>query len=73
MRRCADTEKEICEYRCNRCKNEIGMKEFEMYLESLCQSRGSYRWRCLSPLGGDFLEAYASMHDGSQSGSVVAD
>jgi len=44
-----------------------------MYLERLGQSRGSYRWRYLSSLGGDFIEAYASMHDGSQSGSVVAD
>jgi len=29
MRRCADIEREICEYKCNICKNEIGMKEFE--------------------------------------------
>ena len=27
----------------------------------------------MSPLGGNFLEANTSMHDGSQGGSVVAD
>jgi len=48
-------------------------REFESYLEGLCQSGGSYRWRCLGPLGGDFLEAHVSMHDGSQSGSIVVD
>jgi len=30
MRRCADTERENCEYKCSRCKNEISMKEFEI-------------------------------------------
>jgi len=30
MRRYADTEREIREYKCNRCKNEVGMKEFEI-------------------------------------------
>ena len=29
VRQCADTEKGICEYKCNRCENEIGMKESE--------------------------------------------
>jgi len=29
MRRCADIEGEIYEYKCNRCKTGIGMKKFE--------------------------------------------
>jgi len=73
MRWCADTEREIRKYKCNRYKSEISIKSLKMYLERLCQGRGSYRWRYLSSPGGDFLEAYTSMHDGSQSGSVVAD
>jgi len=49
------------------------VKEFEGYLEGLCQSRGSYRWRGLCPFGGDFLEAHTSVHYGGQGGSIAAD
>jgi len=38
MRRCADTEREICECKCSRCESGIGMKErgSNNYLEGLC-------------------------------------
>ena len=49
------------------------MKRFGDYLEGLCQSGSSYRWWYLSFLGGDLLEAYASMYDGGQGRSIVAD
>jgi hypothetical protein len=43
MRWCADTEREIRKCKCNRYKSEFGMKNLKMYLERLCQGRGSYR------------------------------
>jgi len=38
MRRCADTERGICEYKCSRCESGIGMNErgSNNYLEGLC-------------------------------------
>jgi len=36
MRWCADTERKIRKYKCNRYKSEIGMKNLKMYLERLC-------------------------------------
>ena len=73
MRWYADIEGKIPKYKCNRYKSETSTKKLKMYLERLCQGRGSYRWRYLSSPGGNFLEAYTSMHDGGQSGSVIAD
>jgi len=44
-----------------------------IYLEGLCLGRGSYRWGCLRPLGGNFLETHTPMHYSSQGWSVVTD
>jgi len=41
------------------------MERFNNYLEGLCYGGGGYRWRCLGPLGGHFLKAHTSVHDGS--------
>jgi len=51
----------------------INEKGLTNCLESLCQSGSGYRWWCLSSLGGDLLKAHTPMHNGSQSGSIVAD
>ena len=51
----------------------VNKKGLANCLESLRQSGSSYRWRCLSFPGGNFLEARTPVHDGSQSGSIMAD